>query len=196
MAKSGFHVARDRIIIAETFFEKPDLPRDHRRELVALIGDVGDLRTLKVRLKDWETSAGGTSSILASLKSFFSKEQTSKTLEEAGRRSKDTKDRDFLAALQEKVSREPLLVQLAQDAVKEAHAYFREFMNQRLRRLYWHAHHIKQRVMYHQVELGVGEQDQKRRVSSRNDWFDEINVAQAQADPGYVRVVRRNIRYR
>ena len=155
-------------------------------ELVALIKDVGDLRTLKVRLKDWETSAGGTSSILASFKSIFSKEQTSKTLEEAARRSKDTKDRDFLAALPEKASQEPLLVHLAEDVVKEAHAYFREFMNQRLRGLYWRAHYIKQQVMYHQVELGVGEQDQKRRVSSRNDWFDEIKVAQAQADPGYV----------
>ena len=92
----------------------------------------------------------------------------------------------FLGALQEKVSKEPLLEQLAQDVVAEVHAHLREFMRQQLPRLYSSVHNIKQKKMYHQVGVEANDQDQKRRQSLRNDWFDEVKMTQAQANPGYV----------
>jgi len=107
-------------------------------------------------------------------------------INEAVQRSKDIQDWAFLAALPEKVSKEPLLKQLAQDVVVEAHAHLQEFMRQRLPRLYSHVHDIKQKRLYHQIEVEANDQDQKRRQSSRNDWFNEIKMARAQANPGYV----------
>jgi len=158
-----------------------------RRELVALIKEVGDSKVLKTRLKDWgPSSAGGSSFIVSAFKSLFSQEQTSMSVDEAVRRSRDTKDWEFLIALPEKVSREPLLEQLTQDVVREAHRHFREFMKQRLPRLYYRADGIKQQTMYHHVELAANEQDRKRRESSRSDWFIEIRMAQAQVNSGYV----------
>jgi len=121
------------------------------------------------------------------LKSLFvSQEQTSKSVDEAVRRSRDTKDWEFLKALPEKVSKEPLLEQLTQDVVKEAHRYFREFMKQHLSRLCDRADGIKRQVMYRHIELAADEQDRKRRESSRSDWFNEIRMAQAQVNSGYV----------
>ena len=190
MARPGFQRLKEQVIIVETFFnEKSDLTEKDRRELVSLIKKTGDLKELKSRLKDWETSSGG-SSFFSTFKSlFFSREQTSKTVNEAARRSKDTKDKEFLAALSGKVSREPLLEQFVQDIVAEAHEHFREFMERRIPRLYSRAHDIRQQAMYRQVELEARGQDQKRRVSSRNTWFDEIKTAQAQMNSGYVCVV-------
>ena len=175
-------------MIAEAFFnEKLDLTENHRRELVALIEDAGDLRTLKTRLKDWETPTGGISSILSTLKSLVvSKEQTSKAVDEAARRSKNTKDRQFLAALPGKVSKEPLLEQLAQDVVREAHVYFQEFMERHLHRLHSRAQDIKRQTMHYQVDLRAKDQDRERRMSSRSSWFEEIEMAQAQVDQGCV----------
>jgi hypothetical protein len=187
--KTGFQRSKERVIIAEAFFNKePGIAENDRRELVALIKDAGDSKELKTRLKGWESSStGGPSSIFSVLKSVFvSKEQTSKSVDDAARRSRDIKDSDFLAALPEKVSKEPLLEQLVQDVVAEAHGYFREFMTQRLPRLYSRVHDIRQQMVYRQVELGANEQDQGRKVSSRSIWFDEIKMAQAQANPGYV----------
>lgn len=153
---------------------------------MTLIMDVGSSRMLKSRLKDWEGPAGG-SSWFSALKSLFtSKEQTSKIVDDAARRSRDMKDLAFLAALPEKVFKEPLLDQFAQEAVKDAHAHFREFMKQRLPWLYSRAHEIKQQAMYRQVELGEKNQDQERRASFRSDWVNEIKTAQAQGNPGCV----------
>jgi len=92
----------------------------------------------------------------------------------------------FLAALQEKVSKEPLLKQLAQDVVVEVHAHLQEFMRQQLPKLYSHAYDIKRKRIFHQIEVEANDQDQKRRRSSRNDWFNEIKTAQVQANPRYV----------
>ena len=179
VAKSGFQESKERVIIAEAFFnEMPGLAENDRRRLIALIEDAGGSRTLNTCLRDQNIF---TQNLLSWLK-----EWASKTLNEAVRRSKDTKDQEFLAVLPGKVSEEPLLEPLAQHVMKEAHRYYRDFIKQRLCRLYLHAHEIKQRAMHRQVELGVDEQDQKRRVSLRNDWFNEIKVAQAQPDPGYV----------
>lgn len=194
MASSTFQRSKERVAIAEAFFnKKPDLSENNRRELVALIKGLTDSKMLKNRLKDWESSStGGSSSFFSVLKSLFaSQEQTSKNVDEAVRRSRDMGDREFLAALPEKVYKEPLLEELTQDVMKEAHRYFRDFMKQRLPRLYSRAHNIKQQTMYRQIELGVNEQDRKRRESSRSDWFNDIKMAQAQANPGCVYVVRR-----
>lgn len=186
VAKPAFQRSKERVIIAEAFFnEKHDLAENDRREVVALIKDAGDSRELKTRLKGWGTSTGG--SFLSLLKSLFvSEERISTTVDRAARQSKETKDREFLAALPGKVTKEPLLEQLSQDVVAEAHEYFREFMKQRLPRLYSRAHDIKQQAMHRQVELGVDEEDKQRRASSRNDWIDEIKTAQAQVDTGCV----------
>ena len=194
ITKPGFQHSKERVIIAEVFFnKKPDLAENDRRELVALIKDAGSSKELKTRLRNWESpSTGGLSSFLpVSLFSGFGslfhlKEWTSDSINEAVGRSRDIPDRVFLATLQEKVSKEPLLEQLAQDVVVEAHAHLREFLRQRLPRFYSCAHDIKQRRMHYQVEAEANDQDQKRRESSRNDWFDEIKMAQAQANPGYV----------
>jgi len=194
VASSTFQRSKERVAIAEAFFnKKPDLSENNRRELVALIKGLTDSKMLKNRLKDWESSStGGSSSFFSVLKSLFaSQEQTSKNVDEAVRRSRDMGDREFLAALPEKVYKEPLLEELTQDVMKEAHRYFRDFMKQRLPRLYSRAHNIKQQTMYRQIELGVNEQDRKRRESSRSDWFNDIKMAQAQANPGCVYVVRR-----
>ena len=91
---------------------------------------------------------------------------------------------EFLATLPEMVFQEPLLEQFAEEVVKDAHAHFREFLRQRLPRLYTRAHEIKQQMMYRQVELGEKKQDQERRASLRSDWVDEIKAAQPQANPG------------
>ena len=184
----GFQRSKERVIIAEAFFnKKQNLSESDRRAVVALIKDAGDSRELKARLKDWETSAGGSSSFISTLKSFFvSKEQTSKTVDEAAHQSKDTRDQEFLAMLHDKLSKEPLLQQLVQDAMTEAQAYFREFTKQHLRKLYSYAQSIKRKMMYHQVELGATEQDRKRRASSRSDWFNDIKLAQPQVNTGYV----------
>ena len=188
MARSGFQHSKERVIIAEAFFnKKPDLTENHRRELVALIKDVGDLRTLKTCLKDWETPTGRISSLFSRLESLIvSKEQISKAVDEATCQSKDIKDQEFLAALPEKVSKEPLLRLPAQDVMREAHVYFQEFMEWRLHRLYFHVHDIKQQTMYHQIDLRAKNQDQEMRMSSRSSWFEEIKMAQAQANQGCV----------
>lgn len=155
---------------------------------MALIKDAGDLKTLKTRLKDWEAPTGGLSAFISALKSLVvSKEQTSKAVDEATRRSRDTKDCEFLGALPRKVSKEPLLEQLTQDVVREAHAYFREFMERRgLHRLYSRAHDIKRQAIHHQVEMREKRKDQERMMSSRSVWFEEIKTAQAQVDQGCV----------
>lgn len=188
VAKPSFQHSKERVFIAEAFFnQKPDLAENDRKELLALIKDAGDPKVLKTRLKGWENSTGGPSSWFSAFKSiFFSKEETSKAVDDAAHRSKDTKDREFLAALQGKVTKEPLLEQLIQDVKMEAHTYFREFMKQRLPKLFSRAHDIQRQIMYRQVELGVNEEDKKRRDSLRNDWFNEIKMSQAQVNPGCV----------
>jgi len=187
VANPSFQYSKERVVIAETFFnENPHLSENDRKGVVALIMDVGSSRMLKSRLRDWEGPAGG-SSWFSTLKSLFvSKEQTSRIVDDAARRSRDMRDLDFLAALPEKVFREPLLEQFAQEAVKDAHAHFREFLKQRLPRLYSRADEIRQQAMYRQVELGEKKQDQERRASMRSDWVDEIKTAQTQANPGCV----------
>ena len=189
MANPGFQYSKERVFITEAFFnENPFLPENDRRDLVALIKDVGNSKMLRSRLREWESSTAGSPSWLSisKLKSFFvSKEQTSRIVDDAARRSRDTKDLEFLMALQERVLQEPLLEQFAQEVVKDAHVHFREFMEQRLPRLYSRAHEIKQQMMYRQVELGEKKQDQERRASLRNNWVDEIKTAQTQANHGY-----------
>jgi hypothetical protein len=181
VARPGFHHLKDQVIVAKAFLsERPNLAKEYQRELVALIRDAGDLKTLKAHLKGWETSStAGSSSILSVLTSFlFSKEQTSRIVDTAARRSKDTKDFEFLATLPEKVSKEPLLDQLTQDAMIEVYGYLQEFIQHCLPRLCSHVHDIKQKAMYHQVELRANKEDQQRKMSSRRDLFDELKVAQ------------------
>ena len=188
ITRSGFQRSKEKVIIVEVFFDKkPDLAENDRRELVALVKEIGGSKELKARLKNWESpSTGLLSSLLSGFTSFFSlKEWTSGSIKEAVRQSKDTLDWVFLAALQEKVSKEPLLNQLAQDVVVEAHTHLQELMRQQLPRLYSRAYDIKQKKMYHQIEAEANSQDQKRRKLSRDYWFDEIKMAQAQANPGY-----------
>jgi hypothetical protein len=189
VAGPGFHHSKERVFVAEAFFdEQPDLTKDDRRELVTLIRSASDLRALKNRLKGWEApSTTGSSSILSVLTSFLpSKEQFSKIVDDAARRSRETKDFEFLGALPGKVSKEPLLDQLAQDAITEAYEYFREFMQRRLPRLYSRVYDIKQKAMHRQVELGAKEEDRQRKMSSRRDLFNELKMAQTHVDLGYV----------
>jgi len=190
ISKPGFQHSKEQVIIAEVFFnKKSDLAENDRRELVALIKAAGSSRELKGHLRNWESpSSGGLSSFLPGslLSLFHSKEWTSESIDEAVRKSRDIGDWVFLTGLQEKVLKEPLLQQLAQDVMAEAYAHLQAFMRHRLPRLYSRAQDIKQKRMYHQVEAEANDQDQKRRKSSRNDWFDEIKIAQAQANPGYV----------
>ena len=188
ITKSSFQNSKERVIVAEVFFNKSDLAENDRREIVALIKDAGDSKELKTRLKSWESQpAGMFSSLLSRITSFLDlKRWASGGIDEAVQKSKDIQDQAFLADLQEKVSKEPLLEQLVQDVVVEAHAYLKEFMRHQLRKLYSCAHNIKQKRMHHQVEAEAKNQDQERRKSSRNGWFDDIEMAQAQANPGYV----------
>ena len=194
ISRPGFQHSKEQVIIAEVFFsKKPDLAENDRREILALIKDAGTSRELKTRLRNWESSStGGLSSFLPrSLVSGFTslfllKEWTSDGINEAGRKSREIQDFEFLGALHEKVSREPLLNQLARDVVAEAHGHLREFMRQRLPRLYSSVHDIKRRRMYHHIEAEANDQDQKRRESLRNDLFDEIKTTQARENSGYV----------
>ena len=164
---------------------------------MGLIEDAGDSKELKARLKDWESSTtGGLFSIFSWLASFFgSKESASANITEAARKSKGIKDSEFLAALQEKVVKEPLLERLVLDVVKEAHGHLQEFTRSRLPRLYSRAHDIHRQWSYHQVEAMENNQEQKRRALSRNVWFDEIKTAQAQMAPGYVYMFYRYIQH-
>ena len=168
-----------------------------RGELVGLIKDAGDAKGLKAHLKDWESpTTGGQFSIISRLTSFFgSKESTSANITEAAHKSKGIKDSEFLAALQEKVAKEPLLEQLVLDVVKEAHAHLQEFTRSQLPRLYSRVRGIQRQWSYHQVEAMENNQQQKRRALSRNVWFDEIRMAQAQVAPGYVYMIYRYIQY-
>jgi hypothetical protein len=194
VARPGFHRAKERVIIAESFFnEQPGIAENHRREIVVQIKAAGDSKELNARLKGWEASpAKGSSSLFSILTSLFvSKEQTSKSVDDAARRSRNTKDFKFLASLPEKVSKEPLLDQLAQDAIIEAYRYLREFMQRRLPRFYSRVYDIKQKAMYRQVDLGGYEQDRQRKMFSRSEWFNEIKMAQAHVKPVYVCVVHR-----
>lgn len=194
VGSSGFHNSKERVIIAEVFLNRmPNLEEDYRKDLVALIKDAGVSRELKARLKHWESSTtGGSSSLWSSVVSFFSsKEQTSKCLDEAIDRNKSTTDRDFLTTLPGRVSREPLLEQLTQDVVTEAHEYFREFMKKCLPKLYSRAGNIQCQTLYRQVEAEANDQDQKRRASARSDWFNEIAKGQPQVDSGYAQYIIR-----
>lgn len=182
-----FQYSKERVFIAQAFFnENPPLPESSRREVVALIRDAGNSKTLRTRLKDWGAPAGG-SSWVSTIKAVFTTEgQASKIVDEAVRTSKDTKDSEFLAALLKMESKEPLLKQLIQDVLKDTDRHFQEFIERRLPRLYSRINDIKRQTIYRQVELGVGEQDEKRRASLRSDWFNGIKMAQAQVDSGCV----------
>ena len=193
VAKLSFQFSKDRVIIAEAFLKKmPDLDEDYKKDLVALIKGAGNTKELKAHLKPWESSiTGGSSSVLSSVVSFFSsKDQTSKYLDEAVKQSRNTKDQEFLAILPEKVIKEPLLEQLAQDVVLEAHGHFREFMKKRLSRLYTRAGEVQRRTMYHQVEAEGKDQDQTTRVSARCEWLNEVKISQSRVDSGYVPYVK------
>jgi hypothetical protein len=191
VAGSGFQHSKERVIIAEVFLNNmPDLGEDGQNALLALIKDAGSSRELKTRLKNWESSRSSASWIpFKSL--FFSKEQTSKLLDEAADQIKYTKDQEFLATLPAKVFQEPLLEQLAQDALAEAHGYFQKLMKRHLQNLHSRAFYIKQQAIYHQVEAKANDQDKKRRISARTDWFNEINTGQPSEDSGYVQYVTR-----
>lgn len=180
VARPGFQSLKERVLIAEAFFNgKPNLVEGDRRELVTMFKAAGDSKKLKARLKDWETSTGWSTSLPSVLKSLFvSKEQTSKVVNEAVKRSKDMKDWEFLAALPEILSKEPLLEQLTQDAIMEAHVYFQEFMKEHLNKLYSRACDIKRQTMYHQVELVAKEQDRNRKMLLRSVWFDAMRLVQ------------------
>jgi len=181
VANPSFQYLKEQVFIAEAFLnENHHLFENNQRELITIIKDVGSLRKFRSRLRDGP-ERGFSPSTLQSL--FVSKEQTSRIVDDAACQSMDVKDFDFLAALPEKVSREPLLEQFAQEAMKSAYVHFQEFMKKRLPRLYSHAHEIKQQTMYRQVELGAKMQDQERRASMRADWINGIKTAQAQVNP-------------
>lgn len=187
-AGSGFQHSKERVIVAEVALNKmPNLEEHAQRELIAQIKNADRLSQLKTHLKNLESSSAGASTIKSFLKSIFvSAGQASQIIEEATDRSKKTNDWEFLAALKEKVAKYPLLEQLAQGVVTEAHKYFQKFMKQRFQRLCLRAQDIKQQTMYHQVEAEVEDQDRQRRKSARSNWLNEIKIAQAQVDPGYV----------
>jgi len=190
-----FQCLKEQVIIAEAFFnEKPDLPEDDQRAVVALIKDGGDLKELKTHLKGWGTSAGGQSSFISMVKSFFTpKEQTPRTNDGATRQTKRICDWEFLATLPDKVSKEPLLQHLVKDTVAEAHRYFQEFLKQRLPKLCTFIQGRRQKMIYHKIELEANAQNQKRQESSRNDWFDGIKLAQPQMNVGYATLYLNNI---
>ena len=160
-----------------------------------LIKDAGDSKELKARLKEWQSSTTGVlASIFSRFTSFFgSQESASANITEAAHESKGIKDSEFLAALHEKMLKEPLLEQLVLDVVKEAHTHLREFTRGRLPRLHSQAHNIRRQLSYRQVEAMENNQEQNRRALSRNAWFDEIKMAQAQVVPGYVYMIYRYI---
>jgi len=182
-----FQHLKEQVIVAEAFFnEKPDLSEDDQRAVVTLIKDGGDLKELKTYLKGWGTSTGGLSSFLSTVKSIFTpKGQTSRTIDGATRQTRAIHDWEFLATLPDKVSKEPLLEQLVKDTVAEAHGYFQDFLKQHLPKLCSFIQDHRQKMIYCQIELEANSQDQKRRESSRNDWFDEIKLAQPQMNVGY-----------
>ena len=189
VARTGFYRSKERIIIAEAFFDrKPDIPENDRKELVALIKDAGDSKALKTHLKGWESSStGGLSSTWFGLKPLLLPEgQAPGIVDGAVRRSRETSDHEFLAALPDKLFKEPLLEQLAQDVIVEAHGHFQEFLKHRLPHLYSRVYNIQQQKVYRQVELQANEQKQKGKASSRSDWFNEIKMAQGQANLGYI----------
>jgi len=189
VARTGFYRSKERIIIAEAFFDrKPDVAENDRKELLALIKDAGDSRVLKTRLKGWESSStGGSSSAWFGFKPpILSEGQALGIIDGAVRQSRETSDHEFLTALPNKLSKEPLLEQLAQDVIVEVHGHFQEFLEHRLPHLYSHIHNIQQKAMYRQVELETNEQKQKGKASSRSNWFNEIKMAQGQVNPGYV----------
>ena len=188
VASPGFQHSKEQVIIAEAFFnKKPDLLEDDRRAVVALIKGAGGLKELKTHLKDWETSMRGPSSSLPIPKPLFVlMGQTSKIVDGAAYQSRKISDQEFFVALPDKVLKEPLLHELVQGAVKEAHAYFQDVIKQCLQELYSTAQIIKWEKLYHQVEVEANDQDLKRRTSSRSDWFDEIKLAQPQVNLGYV----------
>jgi len=182
----GFQYSKEQVIIAEAFFNKnPGLPENDRRELITFIKDMGNLEMLKARLKNWESPAGGSSWPFPSTLKFLSvlKGQTSKAIDEAACQIGDTNDLEFLAALPEKVSKEPLLEQLTQGVVKGAQKHFQEFVEWHLQSLYSHAQEIKRQRMYRQVELEEKKQDQERRKSLRSNLVNEIKTAQSQMNP-------------
>ena len=187
MANPSFQYSKERVFIAEAFFnENHHLSENDQRELITLIKDVGSSRMFRSRLREREGPERGQSSwfSLSTLKSLFvSKEHTSKIVDDAAHRSREVKDLDFLATLPEKVFREPLLEQFAQEAMNDAYVHFRDFMKQRLPRLYSRAHEIRQQSMHRQVELGEKKQDQERRAAMRSDWVNEIRTAQTQVNP-------------
>jgi len=187
--RPNFQHSKEQVILAEVFFKKkPDLTEDDRRKLVDLIKGAGGFKELKARLKSWgSSSTGGLTALWSGFTSlFFSKEWTSESINEATEKSRAIKDFEFLAALQDKVSREPLLGQLTQNVMTEVHAHFQDFMKQRLPKLYFYAQNIKQKAMYHQVEAEATNQDQQMRMASRSNFFDDVKMAQAQANPGCV----------
>jgi hypothetical protein len=191
VAGTGFQHSKERVIIAEVFLNNmPDLGVDGQKALLAQIKDAGNSRELKARLKNWESSRSSHSWF--SLKSFFSsKEQTSKFLDEAADQIKYTKDQEFLATLPAKVFQEPLLEQLAQDVLAEAHGYFQRFIERHLQNLHSRAFYIKRQAIYNQVEAKANDQDKKRKESARSDWFNELKTGQPSEDSGYVQYVTR-----
>ena len=184
MANPSFQYSKERVFIAEAFFnENHNLSENDQRELITLIKDVGSSRMFRSRPREREGPERGQSSwfSISTIKSLFvSKERTSMIVEDAARRSREVRDLDFLATLPEKVLGEPLLEQFAQEAMNDAYVHFREFMKQRLPRLYSRAHEIRQQSMHRQVELGEKKQDQERRAAMRSDWINEIRTAQTQ----------------
>jgi len=189
VARTGFHRSKERIIIAEASFDrKPDIAENDRKEFVTLIKDAGDSRGLKARLKGWGSSfTGGSSSMWFGLKPpILSEGQVLEIIDGAVHQSRETSDHEFLAALPNKLSKEPLLEQLAQDVIVEAHGHFQEFLKNCLPRIYSCVHNIQQQSMYRQIELQANEQKQKGMASLRSDWFSEIKMAQCQVNSGYV----------
>ena len=188
--RHNFQLLKERVIVAEAFFnEKPDLPEDDQRAVVALIKDGGDLKELKANLKGWGSSTGGPPSILSTIKSYLvPKEKISRTIDGAARQTRRICDWEFLATLPDKVSKKPFLQQFAKDAVTEAHVYFQDFLKKHLPRLCSLAQSLNQRMVYRQIELRADNQDQKRRETSKSDWFNDVKLAQPQIDAGYVTI--------
>ena len=187
VARLDFQYSKEQVTIAEAIFNaNPDLLENDRRQLVTLIKDAGSSRMLKTCLKDWETSMRGLLSQSSVKSTHVPEGQISKIVDEAIHQSRDVGGLEFFAALPGKVSKEPLLEQLTQDVVKDVHRCFREFMEGCLPGLYFRANKIKQKMMYHQVELRGREHDHVRGVSLRSDWVHGIRTAQAQTKSGCV----------
>lgn len=189
VARPSFQLSKERFLITKVFLSKMhDLPEENKREFVALIRDARNLKELRERLKDREQLHRESSSFWSRIKSlspFSSNQGQNSIVDDTVTQAKHTTDQEFLGALQGEVVKEPLLEQSARGVVAEAHAYFREFMEKGILRLYSQAKNIKERAMFHQVEAEAKSQDQKQRASMRSDWFEEIKQAQAQADQRY-----------